>query len=89
MKQTTAVERITESIKHVKTLLEMDYNNGVQWSMRIMYKNINEILSIAEEQKELERQQIIDAANSIDEYPNSRPDRLSFGEQYYTEKFSK
>lgn len=38
---------------------------------------------------QMEKEQIIEAGNSVDEFPNSRPDRISFGEQYYNETYGK
>ena len=37
----------------------------------------------------MHKEQIINAANAIDKYPAARPDRMTFGEEYYNETYKK
>jgi hypothetical protein len=72
-KQQTAVQQLVD-------IVEMDYRNGVEISMKVFLKMLND-------SKEMEKQQIIDAANwdskSISE------NGIRKGEQYYNETFKK
>ena len=72
-KQQTAVQQLID-------IVEMDYRNGVEISMKVFLKMLND-------SKEMEKQQIIDAANwdskSISE------NGIRKGEQYYNETFKK
>lgn len=53
----TLEEQIDLEIKK----LEMDSNNGVQWSMQIMFKSLNRIKNKAWEAKQMHKKEIINA----------------------------
>ena len=71
-KQQTAVQQLIG-------IVEMDYNNGVEISMKVFLKMLND-------SKKMEKQQIIDAVNwdskSISE------NGIRKGEQYYNETYN-
>ena len=55
----TSVETIQEQIEHEMSLLEMDFNNVVQWSMQIFYKSLNRIRNKGWEAKEKHKEDCI------------------------------
>ena len=57
----TSVETIQEQIEHEMSLLEMDFNSGVEWSMQIMYKSLKRIRNKAWEAKEMHKEELANA----------------------------
>jgi len=66
------------AVEQLIGIVEMDYNNGVEISMKVFLKMLND-------SKEMEKQQIIDAHNNG---KNTLPPNES-AEQYYNETYGK
>lgn len=49
----TSVETIQKQIDFEIEKFEIDFNNGVEWSMRIMFKSLERIKRKAEQAKEM------------------------------------
>ena len=64
----TAVELIEEKVKFEIGIVKMDYNNGVQISMSVFSGMLKKILNEVHQAKEMEKQQIIDFADSYGTY---------------------
>jgi hypothetical protein len=58
MAQQTSVETIEEQIDFEIKKLEMDFNSGVEWSMRIMYKSLQSIKQKAEQADEMHEAEV-------------------------------
>ena len=76
----TLEEQIDLEIKK----LEMDFNNGVQWSMHIMFKSLNRIKNKAWEAKKNHKKEIITAYN---ESWHNRYKPYNTAEKYYEETY--
>jgi hypothetical protein len=85
MAQQTSVKTIEEQIDFEMTKLQIDFNNGVQWSMRIIHKSLLRIKRKAEQAKEMHKAEIEDAFD--DGNPNGV--LVKDGKQYYNETFNK
>jgi hypothetical protein len=59
MAQQTSVETIEEQIDFEMSKLEIDFNNGVQWSMRIIHKSLLRIKRKAEQAQEMHKEETL------------------------------
>lgn len=83
MKQ-SSIELLEEKIKFQMKLAQMDRNNGVEWSMSIVYSRLNKLLTDIEQAKQMHKQETFDAwENGFREFY----DGSSTPEQYYKETY--
>ena len=62
MKKQSSIELIEEKIKFQMKLAQMDKNNGVDWSMSVVIKHLEQLyFDVCEQSKELHKQEIIEA----------------------------
>jgi len=62
MTQQTSVETIEEQIEHEMSKLEMYFNNGVEWSMRIFFASLKQIRNKVWEAKKMHKAECISFA---------------------------
>jgi len=86
MAQQTSVETIEEQIEHEMSKLEMDFNNGVEWSMRIFFASLKQIRNKVWEAKKMHKAEIKNAFNegNLSAYNNNR---ITNADKYYNETF--
>jgi len=84
MTQQTSVETIEEQIEHEMSKLEMDFNNGVEWSMRIFFASLKQIRNKVWEAKKMHKAEVI---NFAEKWENGVPHDSK--EDLYAEIFKK
>jgi hypothetical protein len=86
----TSVETIEEQIDFEISKLEIDFNNGVQWSMHIIRKSLLRIKRKAEQAEEIHHQEIIDSVTfgQNNSYVFKKDDTKA-AKKYYKETFKK
>ena len=94
MAQQTSVETIEKQIDFEIEKFEMDFNNGVEWSMRIMLKSLERIKRKAEQAKEMHKEEITKTAvichfeGTRQKAKNSK-EYLKYAEECYNQTFKK
>jgi hypothetical protein len=83
----TSVETIEEQIDFEMSKLEIDFNNGVQWSMRIIHKSLLRIKRKAEQAKEKHKEDCISFADQWEARCNEG--NMDSKEQLYDEIYNK
>ena len=83
----TSIETIQEQIEHEMSLLEMDFNNGVQWSMQIFYKTLKRIRKKGWESKAMHKADCIRFAEQWEIRCNEK--NMDSKEQLYDEIYKK
>jgi hypothetical protein len=89
----TSVKTIEEQIDFEMSKLEIDFNNGVQWSMRIIHKSLLRIKRKAEQAEELHKKEIEQTAikchfEGVRQSAKNSKEYIDYGEQYYNETFN-
>ena len=81
MKKQSSIELIEEKIKFQMKLAQMDKNNGVDWSMSVVIKQLEQLyFDVCEQSKELHKQEIIEAREKA---PNLEAKYKGEAEDYY------
>ena len=89
MAQQTSVDEIILAINEQMDILEMDYNNDVEWSMLVMHGCLKGLLFKCKKAKAIEKEQITDAYIMGMEFIPVDPSRYQQdAEQYYNETYS-
>jgi len=82
MAQQTSVDEIILAINEQMDILEMDYNNDVEWSMLVMHGCLKGLLFKCKKSKAIEKEQIEKA------FDTEWSKEIRTGEQYYNETYS-
>lgn len=97
IKKQTALEEIQERIKFEMQIIQMDMNNGVEYSMSVIKNQFKKLLEYSESIKDIEKEHIIQSYNKgreagVGDYIDiewGRNGTELTAEQYYNDTFGK